>query len=194
MKFYIVVYHDYKQEGSIVTKGYYESTIEAESNLTNLALEFVRLDGGERQERVAFQNEKTLDQIKLDPILTNGLYLQEGNNKKMIYVYEKSVRTTGWFSSVVNDISKVGAFSITEIDFVVPERFSCGCNKRMTTLKKPNVNSPNITFIGELMSLINDTPNDAIKPIKKNHKNSGKNQKSSLDFLTDDINKIHQSV
>ena len=55
MKFYVVVYIDSKTEGSVVTKGYYESKSEAEDNLKSHAWEYVNQDGGERQEKIAFQ-------------------------------------------------------------------------------------------------------------------------------------------
>ena len=38
MKFYIVVYSDSKNGGSIITKGYYESSSEAEASLKSHAL------------------------------------------------------------------------------------------------------------------------------------------------------------
>jgi len=163
MKFYVVVFVDSEIDGKLVTKGYYETLSSAEEQLKNHALELVKKDGGERQEKVAFQNDKELNEIQLDTALNNGLYLKDvqgKDGKKMVYVYEKGVEDTGRiFSSIQNYIKSKGLFTITEIDFDVPERFSCGCNVKRTVPKKSNTksgqNSPIITFADELKKLFN---------------------------------------
>jgi hypothetical protein len=197
MKFYIVVYIDSKNEGSLVTKGYYESMSEAESNLKEHAMEYVRSDGGERQERIALQNGRSLEDIRSDPNLNNGLYVQTSENGKLIYVYEKSMRTTGYvFSSIYSYINKVGMFAITEIEFNVPERFSCGCNTVRVTkqTKKTDDGHKKIAFMDELVTLIKETPGSTVKPIKRKYKciYSKRNANKPLEF-PEDINKIHQS-
>lgn len=197
MKFYVVVYIDSKNEGSLVTKGYYESMSEAESNLKGHAMETVRSDGGERQERIAMQNGRSLEDIRLDPNLNNGLYIQVSENGKLIYVYEKSMRTTGYlFSSVSSYINRVGLFTITEIEFNVPERFSCGCNtvRPPSHVKRPSDGHKTIAFMDELVTLIKENPGSAIKPIKKKYKciYGKRNANKPLEFPAD-INKIHQS-
>lgn len=196
MKFYVVVYIDSKNEGSLVTKGYYESMSEAESNLKGHAMEYVRSDGGERQERIALQNGRSLEEIRVDPNLNNGLYIQTSENGKLMHIYEKSMRTTGYvFSSVYSYINKVGMFTITEIEFNVPERFSCGCNtvRPAVNTKRSTDGSKKIAFMDELVTLIKDNPG-SVKPIKRKYKciYSKRNASRPLMF-PEDINSIHQS-
>lgn len=192
MKYYVVIYVDSRNEGSAITKGHYESLSEAEENLKSYALEFVRLDGGERQERVAFQNGRSLNEIKIDITLNNGIYLQEKDDKnKMIYVYEKTTRNTGYlFSGVTGDINKLGVFSITEIDFNVPERFSCGCNKiksGSTYVSKLKEEAP-LLFVDELRNIVSSSSGFNLKPARRRRKNV---QDTSIVSI---VNEISRSV
>lgn len=197
MKFYVIIYIDYKNEGSVITKGYYESLSEAKNNLKSYALEYVRLDGGERQEKIALQNNCSIDDIKINPNLNSGLYIQESPDSKIVHVYEKSLQTTGYiFSSVISNITKIGIFTITDIEFNVPERFSCGCNtpKSHVEFKKTNSTTKKntLSFLNELDELIKKNPN--IKPIKRKYKFVyGKRNADKPLSIPDDINKLHQS-
>ena len=94
MKYFFV----YKQSTSNPTelehRGVYKTVEEAKANLLSTALYFVKSDGGERQEKMALQNDKTVDQISSDNSLSAGYYLKE--NDGMIELYEKLIKDTGW--------------------------------------------------------------------------------------------------
>jgi len=201
MKFYLVVYVNTEDSYSVVTKGYYESLVEAEDNLQGHALDHVRCDGGERQEKIALQNEKTLDEIKNDTSLNFGLYLKEveKDGSKTIEVYEKVVRDTGtWRSYIENFIESKGVFRITDVDFNVPERFSCGCNvkrvSRTTSTSSILIPAPTMTFLDELTKLMNTGGKFNLKPATKRSTQKHKRSNSLEVFsVVDEIKKIAAS-
>jgi hypothetical protein len=177
MRLYTIIYIDSKKNGVVITKGCYKSMNVALSDMQNIALNHVKADGGERQETITFQNNKTLDEIKNDNILNTGLYLRnvEDNDIKTIHVYEKTVQDAGLlFSNLKNSIDKIGIFSITEInidDMLLTQSREIS-NISLETIYQPknininkNIITPNI-FMNELITLVNAGNGFGLKSIK----------------------------
>jgi hypothetical protein len=115
MKLYVIVFIDCVKDGFVVTKDHYETLEEARDNMERCALEYVRFDGGERQTKITFQNDKTLDGIKNDYTLGPGLYLK--NMEHTIHVYEKSSSDTGIvLSNITCSLQKKCVISVTSLD------------------------------------------------------------------------------
>lgn len=172
MKFFIVNYINFKEEGSIQIKGYHDSMSDAQNNLKNYALEFIRQDGGERQEKLALSAfNKSLDEIRLDNSLGNGYYIGEVNKK--IYVYEKSIRNIGYiFSNMVSFIEKVGSFIITELDTSKKNISDNNLLTNKTTTHTSNIIVPKntqtaIPYRDELMKFVNGISGFHLKPVQK---------------------------
>ena len=167
MKFYLVYLLTTNKDQKVIIKGKYESYEKAAENLLSIALDYVKCDGGERQSKMALQNEKTNEEILAIKELGNGLYLREKEND-VIEIYEKCIKTAeGYFyNSTEQIIVEYGVFGITEIDIDIPENgYTCGCNlkNRTTTLKKSG--AP-LIFLDELSELLKrGEQNFGLKPI-----------------------------
>ncbi len=169
MKFYLVFLQNTTKDGNIVIKGRFESNEEAKTQLTQIALDHVRADGGDRQASVAFQNDKSLEEISTDINLNPGLYLKE--NDGIIEVYEKTAKEVGYLmSNIKYFIEKIAVFSTTEIDFEVPERFSCGCNVKKSAKVVKQTIPRKYTFLEQLSSLLKSgNKNFGLKPTNIAH-------------------------
>jgi len=153
---YIIYYIDCKTIGKVIHKITYHSKENAINNLEKHALEFIRELEGSKQASVAFQNEKTPDQITSDVSLKEGLYLKKEN--EFIIVYEKNnITINGWWNSYEKKTEKIGVFGIMSFD--VEEEVSTVYQRPVTAYVKMNDNS----LHGHLVKLFNNDPRFGLK-------------------------------
>ncbi len=138
MRIYSVFYCDKQNNGSIYFK--HQSTTEdnAIAKLEKYALEHIKNEEGGKHTKIAFQDSKTLDNIRDDVELRNGLYLKKGD--KIINVYEKKTKVIPGmiYNSEEIVVVPVGYFCVAMQDIDVPEPTRCSCQLTRQELRPTN--------------------------------------------------------
>lgn len=129
MKQFIVYFLDCKTIGDITKHEIYFSEENAIANLEKCAIDYIAELEGKKHLAVAFQNDKTEDQILKDDSLREGHYAKKEG--KFIVIYEKKKNVIDgyiWRSSGFV-MSKVGVFGILNCN-IDDDLFTkkCGCN------------------------------------------------------------------
>lgn len=128
MKVTVILLIDTQQPGKLTQMGQYDSLDQAKTNLHEVALAHVVKEEGEKHRENAFQDKKTLEEVRADYALRGGLYLKTDGD--LVYVYQKTEtkKDRAISTNMVplkyteRTIEQVGYFCVTEIkvDFPSP--------------------------------------------------------------------------
>lgn len=152
MRIYSVFYCDKKIDGNMVSL--HQSTTEenAQVKLEKYALEHIKDEEGAKHTKIAFQDSRSVTNIRDDAELRNGLYLK--NEGKMIYVYEKKTQVIPgtFYNGEETVVVPVGYFCVISQNVDVPEPIRCSCQLTRTELR-PTRNQTTNEFISQLTQM-----------------------------------------
>lgn len=110
MKYYLIMAIDIIKLGNVEILKQYENKADAEKKLMIIALNLVKLNGGERQLKYAIIGNKTINEIANSNVYPIGYYAK--NNDTTVEIYEKFSEPICCFR-VQNKIHLIKVISVT---------------------------------------------------------------------------------
>lgn len=127
MKYYIVYFLDHKNNNNVTITELYKSKDDAINSVENVAIKHIKKLQGKQQVEICKQG-KTLDEIKFNQDIKEGLYILQNGEKTILY--EKVIlKNQGYvWNSAQTVVNEIGMFWITEYNFD-EALFKCNCAK-----------------------------------------------------------------